>query len=127
MVAVLRRVELESGATRDILRAQWIDQLHRIPGEDAWSPRIDKGDGVQLYRIEMDDSIKPLIVHLATAIFGDTEGAVYPGYGHAPLATGVRAHDWRSEEHTSELQSLIRRSDAVICLKKNKKTTTPNS
>src|SRR3546814_10264084 len=41
MVAVLRRVELESGATRDILRAQWIDQLHRIPGEDAWSARID--------------------------------------------------------------------------------------
>src|SRR3546814_14534282 len=62
MVAVLRRVELESGATRDILRAQWIDQLHRIPGEDAWSARIDKGDGVQLYRIEMDDSITPLIV-----------------------------------------------------------------
>src|SRR3546814_13878598 len=83
-----------SGATRDILRAQWIDQLHRIPGEDAWSARIDKGDGVQLYRIEMDDSITPLIVHPATAIFGDTEGAVYPGYGHAPLATGVRAHDW---------------------------------
>src|SRR3546814_19418491 len=42
----------------------------------------------------MDDSITPLIVHPATAIFGDTEGAVYPGYGHAPLATGVRAHDW---------------------------------
>ncbi|WP_454890258.1 prolyl oligopeptidase family serine peptidase [Sphingopyxis chilensis] len=49
---------------------------------------------MQLYRIEMDDSITPLIVHPATAIFGDTEGAVYPGYGHAPLATGVRAHDW---------------------------------
>src|SRR3546814_18106172 len=42
----------------------------------------------------MDDSITPLIVHPATAIFGDPEGAVYPGYGHAPLATGVRAHDW---------------------------------
>ena len=94
MVAVLRRVELESGVTRDMLRAHWIDQLRRIPGEDAWSARIDKGDGVQIYRIAADGVITPIVVHRATAIFGDTEGAVYPGYGHAPLATGVRTHDW---------------------------------
>src|SRR3546814_3446779 len=32
---------------------------------------------------------------------------------------------WRSEEHTSELQSLMRNSYAVFCLqKKNTKTTT---
>src|SRR3546814_10336515 len=30
----------------------------------------------------------------------------------------------RSEEHTSELQSLMRNSYAVFCLKKNKKSTT---
>src|SRR3546814_1773267 len=29
--------------------------------------------------------------------------------------------DWRSEEHTSELQSLMRISYAVFCLKKKKK------
>src|SRR3546814_1772740 len=33
---------------------------------------------------------------------------------------------WRSEEHTSELQSLTRISYAVFCLKK-KKTTNPNN
>src|SRR3546814_4324446 len=32
----------------------------------------------------------------------------------------------RSEEHTSELQSLMRRSYAVFCLKKNKNTLTEN-
>src|SRR3546814_4989725 len=32
----------------------------------------------------------------------------------------------RSEEHTSELQSLMRISYAVFCLKKQKKTTTTN-
>src|SRR3546814_9789161 len=31
------------------------------------------------------------------------------------------AHDQRSEEHTSELQSLMRNSYAVFCLKKKKK------
>src|SRR3546814_2906350 len=37
-----------------------------------------------------------------------------------------RISDWygaRSEEHTSELQSLMRISYAVFCLKKKKKTT----
>src|SRR3546814_4796384 len=33
------------------------------------------------------------------------------------------ARYWRSEEHTSELQSLMRISYAVFCLKKKKQTT----
>src|SRR3546814_4504498 len=40
--------------------------------------------------------------------------------GRRPPATMSRA--WRSEEHTSELQSLMRTSYAVICLKKKKKS-----
>src|SRR3546814_4067766 len=35
-------------------------------------------------------------------------------------------HPCRSEEHTSELQSLMRISYAVFCLKKKKKTNTTN-
>src|SRR3546814_4957970 len=35
-------------------------------------------------------------------------------------------HHFRSEEHTSELQSLMRISYAVFCLKKKKKTKTNN-
>src|SRR3546814_7445744 len=38
-----------------------------------------------------------------------------PEFGH-----GERGHDGRSEEHTSELQSLMRISYAVFCLKKKK-------
>src|SRR3546814_5494828 len=34
---------------------------------------------------------------------------------------------FRSEEHTSELQSLMRISYAVFCLKKKKKTTSTNT
>src|SRR3546814_3170312 len=33
--------------------------------------------------------------------------------------------EWRSEEHTSELQSLMRISYAVFCLKKKKKEIRP--
>src|SRR3546814_7686094 len=39
-----------------------------------------------------------------------------------PLSLPVRP-DFRSEEHTSELQSLMRISYAVFCLKKKKNTT----
>src|SRR3546814_8781235 len=34
-----------------------------------------------------------------------------------PFPTGYRLNDSRSEEHTSELQSLMRNSYAVFCLK----------
>src|SRR3546814_6732175 len=45
---------------------------------------------------------------------------VSPGYGTIRTAAAAR----RSEEHTSELQSLMRNSYAVFCLKKK---NTPNT
>src|SRR3546814_2650938 len=45
------------------------------------------------------------------------------GVGLSRCALGkrkARNHLWRSEEHTSELQSLMRISYAVFCLKKKK-------
>src|SRR3546814_7183780 len=44
-------------------------------------------------------------------------GIMVPTY-----VTGPSSHGWRSEEHTSELQSLMRISYAVFCLKKKNKT-----
>src|SRR3546814_8573805 len=41
-------------------------------------------------------------------------------------ADKLRPHEERSEEHTSELQSLMRSSYAVFCLKKTKRTN-PNT
>src|SRR3546814_6817490 len=42
---------------------------------------------------------------------------------HAGELPGVTKSSWRSEEHTSELQSLMRISYAVFCLKKKKNTS----
>src|SRR3546814_10351085 len=43
------------------------------------------------------------------------------GKGPLPLDHHLHRHPPRSEEHTSELQSLMRISYAVFCLKKKKK------
>src|SRR3546814_2286877 len=45
---------------------------------------------------------------------------------HVTLESRVRGAEGRSEEHTSELQSLMRISYAVFCLKKKKQTHTTN-
>src|SRR3546814_9539492 len=47
--------------------------------------------------------------------------------GAEPEAVGARLAPRRSEEHTSELQSLMRISYAVFCLKKKKQPSTHNS
>src|SRR3546814_8231582 len=44
-------------------------------------------------------------------------------HGDADRLSAAGAGPYRSEEHTSELQSLMRISYAVFCLKKKKKTT----
>src|SRR3546814_2905905 len=45
-------------------------------------------------------------------------------YSSGPTDLFRTRDGWRSEEHTSELQSLMRISYAVFCLKKKKTSTT---
>src|SRR3546814_9383561 len=73
---------------------------------------------------------------LATAVNPPIQGLRPPPWSAMAPSTGARTASatperlsirphWRSEEHTSELQSLMRNSYAVFCLKKhtnNKKT-----
>src|SRR3546814_6017756 len=59
-----------------------------------------------------DDLAQRLIARIADLPMGDPRA---PGTAIGPLVS------LRSEEHTSELQSLMRISYAVFCLKKKKK------
>src|SRR3546814_11575974 len=54
-------------------------------------------------------------------------GVRHPGVERRPdEPAGTAAHPVRSEEHTSELQSLMRISYAVFCLKKKKNKNLKN-
>src|SRR3546814_8084606 len=64
------------------------------------------------------------------ALRRDKIGFVFQGFNLLPRMTALdnvaMPLGYRSEEHTSELQSLMRISSAVFCLKK-KKTQTQNT
>src|SRR3546814_9781459 len=62
---------------------------------------------------------KPAPVCDPSGVFADCAWA-----GRTSTACGARTSGGRSEEHTSELQSLMRISYAVFCLKKKNQTLT---
>src|SRR3546814_3918804 len=87
----------------------------------AWRPACRSGSGT---RSRLDASAEP---GRQAASDLDEDLAAVEGVGEGPAedqpAHGVqrRPGGERSEEHTSELQSLMRISSAVFCLKKQKK------
>src|SRR3546814_10193466 len=69
-----------------------------------------------------------LIVHqVATAVAAGCPVLVKPAKTTPLSALALVQLLHRSEEHTSELQSLMRTSYAVFCLKKQKPTTNTNT
>src|SRR3546814_7142281 len=87
-------------------------------------------DLVEEPRIDERQSEHVLHRHPGAECIGQVEHSLRPGFlhlaaqrGHTVLAGEVQAcgiEADRSEEHTSELQSLMRISYAVFCLKKKK-------
>src|SRR3546814_2678376 len=78
-----------------------------------------------------DDFPYPVRGPVAPIVTGEAEASewkrldVPPATGEAAEQAASDGWNWpsRSEEHTSELQSLMRISYAVFCLKKKKKYT----
>src|SRR3546814_5088858 len=83
-----------------------LSNLRRVPLDVL---KIDRSFVAGLGAIAEDTVNVESIVHLGHS------------FGLAVVAEGVESP--RSEEHTSELQSLMRISYAVFCLKNNKRTT----
>src|SRR3546814_8880079 len=81
----------------------------RLPAAEDRQVVVDHGE-----ELEAEAELPAAAVHLL-------QGERGAGWRARALAEAVRRHgDDRSEEHTSELQSLMRISYAVFCLKKKK-------
>src|SRR3546814_10433349 len=63
---------------------------------------------------------RPTAAQLAARVAGSGPLSRFD-WSHGPVAKPKKSLDGRSEEHTSDLQSLMRKSYAVFCLKKKKK------
>src|SRR3546814_10109336 len=115
----------------DAIGRTW--QVGTIQSDRVLPERLDAS-----YVAEDGERHRPIMLH--RAIFGSYErfiGILIEHYAgrfptwlapvQAVVATIVSdADDYaRSEEHTSELQSLMRSTYAVLCLKKQKDQTTP--
>src|SRR3546814_9647761 len=97
----------ESLPSIDIERGETIDLLLSPPllGEEARKLAL------------LSDQIDPAIVAALDRSIAEDDTVTHPGRVHFPIVALAR-----SEEHTSELQSLMRISYAVFCLKKKKNT-----
>src|SRR3546814_2502419 len=80
--------------------------------------------GVRLFAMEPSESQTILCGEISTHhIEGISDGFVPGTFArHSELVDSTLSVSSRSEEHTSELQSLMRISYAVFCWKKKKKT-----
>src|SRR3546814_5030795 len=92
---------------------------------DGRNERIDDREPIfgRLGGERFGQSLAPEVLPVLRTIIGNDVGLV--GFDHEALHTGSDAGESigrqravRSEEHTSELQSLMRLSSAVVCLKK---------
>src|SRR3546814_1315322 len=120
-----------------------------LPGLDRFDrPEFEIDETERAYKLQIAGDLKSAIargrsdqdladaVHSALAKSNMLQWRAYwpmspkGNADHARLWPALRAlveAALRSEEHTSELQSLMRISYAVFCLKKKKKTKRPNT
>src|SRR3546814_1532991 len=76
--------------------------------------------------VEFGTSFGISTLHLAAALWDNGGGRLITSEFEPSKVVRAREH-LRSEEHTSELQSLMRISYAVFCLKKKNKNTKLNN
>src|SRR3546814_3684889 len=86
--------------------------LHRLKDLVAHRPAADRVERDR--RVRLRDRVDEAVTEIAVDAVEHMDGANATQQIHLLLGT----HDIRSEEHTSELQSLMRISYAVFCLKK---------
>src|SRR3546814_6572161 len=99
-----------------------------LPGNEAAADRTPAFGEHFVADFVGRDQAKRVRVHRrpALAVENDVYGRVECDVAAGDMQAPGRAR-LRSEEHTSELQSLMRISYAVFCLKKKKQTQLPHS
>src|SRR3546814_6248782 len=116
----LSHTVLEPRTERTIVSADALRAELDIVAEQRWSLVEEELEpGLRSLAVPVRDRDGNILAALNVATFSHAHSREYLMEKYLP---DLRAA--RSEEHTSELQSLMRTSYAVFCLKKKKHTTT---
>src|SRR3546814_3419608 len=108
---------VEDRQDRDVL----LRRVERVAVDDVAAQLAAVGNRVA-HRVGVEAQRFERLVAQAGGVEGHARGAGGQRRGRRQAATERMTGDHRSEEHTSELQSLMRISYAVFCLKKQKKS-----
>ncbi|HEX2813698.1 MAG TPA: prolyl oligopeptidase family serine peptidase [Sphingopyxis sp.] len=90
----VRTVDVATGRTRTILTVEAAKSLRPIPGTPDWSALLDFGDGLQLYRMDNEGAVRPLIVNPSPVPVGKADMSFPIGGGMRPSRIGVLDYDW---------------------------------
>src|SRR3546814_9021360 len=93
-----------------------------LPVTTLFRSRPGRGDDLVLRRVgsAIGDVGANRVVEQCRLLRHDADRGAQRGERHVPHVLPVDGDPTRSDEHTSELQSLMRISYAVFCLKKKK-------
>lgn len=90
----IRLVDVATGRTQTLLTVDAAKSLRPMPGNGDWSALLDKGDGLQLYRIDSKGSVQPLVVNPAPVPVGKADMSFPIGGGMRPARIGILDYDW---------------------------------
>ena len=112
-VSILHLLDLRSRVSREILRAASAEQLRPLPKGKGWSLLLDQGDGLQLYALDAEGTIKRLLVRDGKVTVGQTEGGLFAVRSGAPRRIGILYHDWSPDGQWLWYAALKPRSEPV--------------
>src|SRR3546814_7898366 len=104
--------------------------IGEVPAFEGKKRLLSAADGMSAQHLA-DRAVNDAVRHAPVfschlPVLPSSDGLLYPGPLQRP-ENDLGNHHQRSEEHTSELQSLMRISYAVFCLKKKKTSTHTNN
>src|SRR3546814_1134595 len=117
--------DLVRSVALDVIPSELIESIEI---KKSLTPDMDAdtiGASIEINTTSAFDRKKPFVSVTAEGSYNDLTEKLSPK-GSVDFATRL-GEDFRSEEHTSELQSLMRISYAVFCLKKKKDTVNQES
>ncbi len=97
----LHALDLKTGADQVLATGRWIEKVRAIPASHDWSALMERGQGVQLYRITAKGDVTPLLVNSEVALYGGVADAVATTAMDPALYRGVLDYGWASGRATA--------------------------